>query len=280
KIMNRYIITDSTAYLDKDVINKYNISVVPLNVHLKDKSFKEGIDISNQDYYQMLKSEPIFPATSQPASGDFLSLFNKMENGDEVLFISLSSKLSGTMQSAQIASNITNKKLKIYIHDSKSAAAGMALQVIKAAEMLQDGYDMPSIVSYLEDMRKRTKFFFMVNDLEYLARGGRIGKAASTLGNIIQLKPILWIDDGEISLFDKVRSKQKALKLIISQVEKEKDNLEAVMVATVDSHQETYQLQQEIQKLSPIPVGFLDVGPVIGTHVGPGSLGIAFATKK
>lgn len=277
--MNRYIITDSTAYLDNDLLNKYNISVVPLNVHIKEKSFKEGIGISNQDYFQILRSEPIFPATSQPASGDFLSLFNKMQNGDEALFISISSKLSGTLQSAQIASNITNKKIKIYLHDSKCTAAGMALQVLKAAEMLQAGYDMPSIVSYLEGMRERTKFFFMVNDLEYLARGGRIGRAASILGNIIQLKPILWIEDGEIALFDKVRSKQKALKLIISQVEKAKDNLEAIMVASVDAHEETLLLQQEIQKFCPIPVGFQDVGPVIGTHVGPGSLGIAFVTK-
>lgn len=278
--MKRYIITDSTAYLDRDVVNEYDISVVPLNIHIKDKSYKEGIDISNQDYYKMLKSEPIFPTTSQPSSGDFLSIFNKMQQGDEALVISLSSKLSGTMQSAQIASNITNRKVKIYVHDSKSAAAGMGFQVIKAAEMLQTGFDMPSIVSYLEDMRERTKIFFMVNNLEYLARGGRIGKAASVLGNILQLKPILWVEDGEIGLFDKVRSRQKALKAIITQVEKEKDNLEAVTVISIDADKEAFLLQEDIQKFSPVPVGFSEAGPVIGTHVGPGGLGIAFVTKS
>lgn len=278
--MNRYIITDSTAYLDSDLVKKHSINVVPLNVHIKDQSFKEGIDISNQDYYKMLKSEPIFPTTSQPSSGDFLSIFNKMQQGDEALVISLSSKLSGTMQSAQIASNITNRKVNIFLHDSKSAAAGMGFQVIKAAEMLKAGYDIPAILAHLEEMRDRIKIFFMVNNLEYLARGGRIGKAASILGNILQLKPILWVEDGEIALFDKVRSRQKALKAIIAQVEKEKDNLEGVTVISIDSDKEALLLQEDIQKFTSLPVGFSQAGPVIGTHVGPGGLGIAFVTKS
>ncbi len=277
--MKKFVITDSTAYLDHNLAQENGIIVIPLNVHIKDNSYKEGLDISNQDYYNLLKSEPIFPTTSQPSSGDFLQVFNKMQEGDEALVITLSAKLSGTMQSAQIASNITNRRIKIYIHDSKSAAAGMAFQVLKACELIEKRQDIPSIISHLENMREQTEIFFMVNNLEYLARGGRIGKAASVLGNILQLKPILGVEDGEIGLFDKVRSRPKAVKALIAQVEKVKDNLEAVTVISIDSNDEAKDLQQELQRFSPVPVGYSEAGPVIGTHVGPGGLGVAFVTK-
>ncbi len=278
--MEKVIITDSTAYLDEQVAKEKGIIVVPLNVNIKDHSYKEGTDISNQDYYTLLKSEPIFPTTSQPSSGDFLQAFNKMQAGDEVLVISLSSKLSGTMQSAQIAANITNKKINIFIHDSKSAAAGLEFQVLKAWELIEKGQDMPSIIKHLEIMRDNTKIFFMVNNLEYLARGGRIGKAASILGNILQLKPILGVEDGEIGLFDKVRSRPKAIKALITQVEKELKDLEAITVISIDADKEARELQQEIQAFCPVSVGLSAAGPVIGTHVGPGGLGVALVTKS
>lgn len=278
--MKRVLVTDSTAYLDGQIAQEKGIFIVPLNFHLKNRSYKEGLDISNHDYYELLKSEAIFPTTSQPSSGDFLQIFNQFQTGDEVLVISLSSKLSGTMQSAQIAAKLINKDIKIFIHDSKSAAAGLEFQVLKAWELLEAGEDIPNIIKYLEMMRENTKIFFMVNNLEYLARGGRIGKAASVLGNILQLKPILGVEDGEIGLFDKVRSRQKAVKALISQVEKEIENLEAVTVISIDANEEARKLQAEIQAISPVLVGYSEAGPVIGSHVGPGGLGVALVTKS
>ncbi|HZJ84130.1 MAG TPA: DegV family protein [Syntrophomonadaceae bacterium] len=278
--MNRYIITDSTAYLDQATLKEKGIIVIPLNVHIKDQSYQEGIDISNSDYYHILKSEPIFPTTSQPASGDFLQVFDKMQVGDEALIITLSAKLSGTMQSAQIAREMSNYSDKIFIHDSKSAAAGMAFQVLKAHDLLKAGWDMASVVRELEGMRERVRIFFMVSDLEYLARGGRIGKAAKYLGNILQLKPILWVDDGEINLFDKVRSRQKAIKSLISQVEEAQGSLEAVTVIGIDAQEEARNLQETLQERFTIPVGISEAGPVIGSHIGSGGLGVAFVKSK
>lgn len=278
--MRKFVITDSTAYINNDTAKKHGIIVIPLNVHIKDKTYKEGFDISNHDYYNLLKSEPIFPTTSQPSSGDFLTFFNKMESGDEALVITISAKLSGTMQSAQIASKITNRKVNIHIHDSVSAAAGMAFQVLKASDLFKSGKDMASVVRELEDMQKRTKIFFMVSNLEYLARGGRIGKAAQILGTILQLKPILSLNDGEINLFDKVRTRQKAIQSLIAQVKNEQDKLEAITVISIAADEEAKALQQDLQKLSPIPVGISEAGPVIGTHIGPGGLGVAFVTTE
>jgi len=184
--MSTFIITDSTAYLPDEIINQYNVTILSLNVHLPDHDFKEGQDMSNAAYYQYLKENRVFPSTSQPAAGEFLEVFKRLQPGDEALVILLSSKLSGTVQSAQIAcSMMPPGHPPITIIDSMSSAMGLGFQVMRAGEMLEQGHSIEKVAAAVSEMIKAMQVFFIVDDLEYLSRGGRISKTGSILGNIL-----------------------------------------------------------------------------------------------
>jgi len=275
--MTTLLITDSTAYLPDFIVKKYGIIIVPLNVHLPQQDFKEGKGPSNQEYYQYLRSNRVFPTTSQPSAGEFLEWFNQLTPGDEALAILISSQLSGTVQSAQIAcSMLPDDHPPVTIIDSLSGAMGLGFQVIRAAEMLAAGSNISEIKAEIESMRQTMEVYFMVDDLEYLVRGGRISKLSGILGNVLQLKPILTVRAGEIVLFDKVRTAGKALQRIINELEKHRPNLHKISVLHVDALENAQQLQARLQADFAVPVYLVEAGPVVGTHVGPGCLAIIF----
>ncbi|HWR55475.1 MAG TPA: DegV family protein [Negativicutes bacterium] len=275
--MTTLLITDSTAYLPDFIIKEYNIAVVPLNMHLPELDFKEGEGMSNREYYEYLKNHRVFPTTSQPAAGEFLELFQQLEPGDEALVILISSKLSGTVQSAQLAcSLLPGNHPPVTIIDSLSAATGLGFQVIRAAEMLAEGIPIKEIQTEIEAMRAQMQIYLMVDDLEYLIRGGRIGKLSGRLANVLKLKPILTVKDGEIVLFDKVRTTGKALQRIIDELEKHRHDLHKICVLHVDALENVRRLHTRIQSEFPVPVDLGEVGPVVGTHAGPGCLAIIF----
>ena len=275
--MTTFLITDSTAYLPVFIIRQYDINVVALNVHLPDRDFKEGYGFSNQEYYQYMRNNPVFPTTSQPSAGEFLELFQKLGPDDEALVILISSKLSGTVQSAQIAvSMLPEPHPMITVIDSLSGAMGLGFQVIRAAEMLAAGYRPHEIKPVIEAMRQSMQIYFMVNDLEYLVRGGRISKLSGILGNVLQLKPILNVKDGEIVLFDKVRTAGKALQRILAEMETHRPTLHKICVLHVDALENAQQLQGKLQEEYALPVYLVEAGPVIGTHVGPGCLALIY----
>lgn len=275
--MTTLLITDSTAYLPDFLVKQYGIKIVPLNVHLPQQDYKEGTDLSNQEYYQYLKNNRVFPTTSQPSTGEFLQLFEQLGPDDEALLILISAKLSGTVQSAQIArSMLPDNHPPITIIDSLSAAMGLGFQVIRAAEMLNAGNSMIEIVAEIEAMREAIQIYFIVDDLEYLVRGGRISKLSGILGNILQLKPILTVQAGEIVLFDKVRTTGKALQCIINELEKHRSGLHKITVLHVDALESAQHLQAKLEADFTVPVYLVEVGPVIGTHVGPGCLALIF----
>jgi len=275
--MAKAIITDSTVYLPPPVVEQYEIKVVPLNVQIKNKNFKEGVELANRDYYSLLRQERVFPQTSQPSAGDFFKAFSSLQNGDEALVILISSALSGTVQSALIARDmLKNDNIKIHIIDSNSTAIGLALQVIKACEMLAQGEEMDTIKQELQRIQSKSKLFFAVDDLEYLARGGRISHLSKYLGNILQLKPILHLQNGRIEIFKKIRSKQKAVKTILEELKKDLEQIEKVAIAHVDALEEAEQLHNEVSKIYNGNILIAEAGPVIGSHVGPGTLGLAY----
>ncbi|MEA1961649.1 MAG: DegV family protein [Bacillota bacterium] len=275
--MSVVIITDSTSYLSPAIIDQYQIKLIPLNIHINGESFKEGQKYTNETYYNLLKNNPIFPTTSQPSTGEFLEVFEQLLPGDQALIILISSGISGTVQSAQIArSMVTTPDVSITIVDSVYAAMGLGFQVIRACELLEDGKNIAEIVDELNRIRTRMQLFFVVNDLEYLSRGGRISKIGSVVGNILKLKPVLSLEDGEIGLFEKVRTFPKAVGLIRDQLIKEKSHIEKICVIHVNAPELAEALKKELEAIFTIPIIISEPGPVIGSHVGPGTIGLCY----
>lgn len=274
----RLIITDSTVSLPAGFAEENNIIIVPLKVNIEGKSFRDGIDISNREYYKLLRSKPVFPQTSQPSAGDFLKIFKSLQPGDEALVILISSQISGTVQAAQIAQNmLNNDKIRIEIIDSLSTVIGLGFQVMKACELDKEGKSLEEIRDELKKVQEKSKILFVVDDLEYLHRGGRISHAAKTLGNLLKLKPILSIiRNGRIEVYDKVRTKGKAVKKIIEELKKEAAHAQIVSVAHVDAPSEAEAIFKQVKEFYAGPVIITEAGPVIGSHVGPGSVGLAW----
>lgn len=277
--MAKFIVTDSTSDLPDSYKQKSNIRIVPLNVHIHNEEYKDGVDLTNQIYYQRLRSEPISPLTSQPSSGDFLAVFNSFDPGDEILVILLSSFLSGTTQSALLASEIIgqqNQDLKIEMIDSQSAAIGLGFQVMRAYEMIETGKSLTEVKAELLRIQDKNKIFFVVDNLEYLFRGGRISSLSKQIGNILQLKPILTLNEGKIEVLDKVRTKPKAISRILAEVKQDLAHIENLAVIHIDNVKEAEQLAEEVCSFYRGPIQITESGPVIGTHTGPDTLGLAY----
>jgi DegV family protein with EDD domain len=272
------VITDSTS--DLPFNNKYNIKVVPLNIKIQDTVFKEGFGPSNQQYYHILRTTPVFPTTSQPSAGDFVKEFSSLDADDEAIVILISSRLSGTVHSAQMAKKMVSAKrnLKITIIDSETTTAALGLQVIKAAELAQSNPELNTddILAEIERIKRNQRLYFVVDNLEYLARGGRISQASKHLGNILQVKPILHITQGKIEVYEKVRTKPRALARILEEFEASLHSIEKVAIMHVDALEEAQALQEKVQQLYSGEFTISETGPVIGSHTGPGALGLAY----
>jgi DegV family protein with EDD domain len=273
------IVTDSTAYLSEETVNKHNIRVVPLYVHFGSKAFKEGVELSQNDFYTRLKEAPELPTTSQPSAGEFHDVFTQLtQAGHEVLTLTISSKLSGTWNSAMAAKEML-PEAKISIVDSLSTSVGLELMVREAVSMAEAGADRAAIVAQMETIRDKMRIFFVVDTLEYLAKGGRIGNAKAFLGTVLKVKPILVLDSGAIEPLEQVRSKRKAVARMLDLVE---DRLgdQAPQANVAVTHAlvpgEAQLVSQElVDRLGTAPPIIAELGPVIGTHTGPGVVGVA-----
>ncbi|QGT98837.1 DegV family protein [Candidatus Syntrophocurvum alkaliphilum] len=274
--MMRVVITDSTAYLPDDYIKENNIKVVPLNVHLGNEVFKEGY-YDNKTYYNRLRNEKIFPSTSQPAVGEFLEIYEQLKPGDEAFVIVLSAALSGTYQSAEMAKDLLKTdNIKIHLVDSKSAAIGLGFQIYKVQEMLDSNETTENIINEIYKIQQNGKLFFAVGNLEYLVRGGRVSHLSGFLGNILQMKPILTLEDGKISLHEKVRTSQKAYHKMMDYLITDIDKIEKISLLHVDALEELKILEEILRAHYTGPIVVTEPGPVIGSHVGPGTVGIAY----
>jgi len=276
--MSRILISDSTSYLPGNLINDYGIIIIPLNLHLEGKSYKEGRDISHAEFYNIFKSSKMFPTTSQPSAGEFLEVFQRLTPDDEALVILISAELSGTMQSALMARNMleTERQKNIHIIDSRSSSMGMGFQLLKAGKMFAQGRTMSEVIEEVERITIQQEIYFIVDNLEYLVRGGRLSKSSGLIGNLLQLKPVLTVREGKLELFDKVRTSSRAVKLMKQQVEKNKSWIKRLAVIHVQAEEEASKLQQDLQEQYGITALISEAGPVIGAHTGPGTLGIAF----
>jgi DegV family protein with EDD domain len=275
------VITDSTAYIPDSLLLEHNISVVPQVLIWGEETFHDGVDIMPDDFYKRLETAKVMPTTSQVAIVDMKIAFEKLlESGYDVLGIFISAKLSGTMQSATQAREMLPKAMdKIAIVDSNSTAMAMGFHVLIAARAAQAGTSLAECQKIAEKAREHTGVYFVVDTLEFLRRGGRIGGAQALLGSALNIKPILELTNGRIESVEKVRTKSKAMDRMTDLVAEKVSGRTPVRLATLHANAE-----KEAQKaltaaslrLQPIESIFASVSPVIGTHAGPGTIGLAY----
>ncbi|MPQ44140.1 DegV family protein [Clostridium tarantellae] len=281
------VLTDSTAYIPDSLLKKYDISVISLNITLANNSIKE-VHISNEEFYELMKKNNKFPKSSQPSLDEITNKFEKnLKNGDDVVAVFISSEMSGTFSSAHLIKEVLLEKYperKIAIIDSRSNCMQMGLAVLEAAEKAMYGASLEEVVNVCEDIKTKSKFLFTPETLDYLKMGGRIGSAGALVGKVLKIVPILTVLDGKTSVLEKVRTKSKAIEKILSiflQDLKEK-GLGKVIVHHINCEEEGIKLAERIKEKIDIntTVEVISIGPVIGAHVGPGAIGIAYHTKK
>ncbi|AMW98127.1 DegV family protein [Rummeliibacillus stabekisii] len=280
--MTTAIVTDSTAYLSEDEIKDLNIHVVPLSVIFEGESYEEGVDLDVGTFYKKVREEKELPKTSQPPIGKFVSLFEKLaKDYDEVVTIHLSSGISGTYQGAVQAGEMV-KNLDVHGFDSEIACYVQGFYVIEAGEMAKQGASAKEIIAKLEEVKKTVRAYFMVDDLAHLQRGGRLSAASALIGGLLQVKPILHFQDKVIVPFEKIRTRKKALKRIedlLCEDVSVHPNIKASVIHgnCEEEGKEWMRILQE--KYPSVEFTLSYFGPVIGTHLGEGSLGLGWYRK-
>ena len=276
------IVTDTGAYLPPELLKEYPIFVVPFLVVWGEETFQDTLDITSEEFYKRLKTADILPSTSQPSMGAFKEIYEKLlEEGYEILSIHTSAKLSGTLDSATQAAKLLHGA-PIELLDSESVSMALGFQVLAAARAAEKGADLQECKRTAETARGRTSVYFVVETLEFLKRGGRIGGGAAFLGNVLNLKPILQIKEGSIQAAGKVRTMAKSVSRMMDLVVEEIGECKKLRICALHTDQEE-KAQKILEKISRrfpsqmITEAFLSgVSPAVGVHAGPGCVGLAF----
>ena len=275
------VITDSTADLPPALAEELGITVVPLNVHFGTEVYRDGVEITADEFYRRLVTASRLPTTSQPTPGDFLNAYDEMgQTTDEILSVHISAKLSGTMNSATQAREEYGGESRIEIIDSLQGSMGLGMLAIAAAEAARRGGSLDDVVTETRAAIPKVGFMGLVDTLEYLEKGGRIGKAQAFVGSLLRIKPLLTIRDGEAHPLERARTRAKGVDRMCELVQAEMPlkNLAVVYTTTPD---EARALAQRLQSYLPQGEVILSqVGPVVGTYLGPGVLGVAFRKQS
>ncbi|MDQ0253763.1 DegV family protein with EDD domain [Evansella vedderi] len=279
-----HIVTDSTADIPKELQKELDITVVPLKVHFGEETFEDGIDLTSEQFYKKLTESGQIPTTSQPTPHQFETEYRRItqeDPGTDIISIHLSSKLSGTFQSAYIASQTLGDEVSLTVVDSKRASYAIGIIVVEVARLAKNGATKEECLGRLNELLEDTSLFFLVDTLEYLEKNGRIGKASAVLGSLLKIKPILSLnEDGEVYPFEKVRGQKKAIARMVQEFEqKYGQELINVAISHANVEDEAKQLIEMMKEKFNVKESVVtDIGPVIGTHVGPGAIAI-IATK-
>lgn len=274
------IVADSSSDIPADICKKYNISVVPLYVIFGNETYKDdGNDITLKAFYDRIRVSTVMPTTSQPTPGDFLKVYRELlKTHDSIINILISKKMSGTIASAELAAKELSDS-DITIIDSEKVHMPCGFMAVKAAELAEQGKSKEEILKAVEDFREKINVLFIPSTLEYLKRGGRIGRAKSLLASLLELKPILTLHDGEVSPYKNTRrweqGKQEILNLMEMMV-KDSSNLH-VFVADSDMNDEGDEFAARINdKFKPRELIRGNIGCIVGAHLGPGAIASTF----
>ena len=275
------ILVDSSADYSAQEVKEHNMELVPINITLNDKNYLDGIDITKDEFYTLLTENEAFPKTAQPSPQDYLDIFeDAKEKGDSIVYLSLSSALSGTFQSATLAKNMVEYD-EIYLVDTLSATRAIRLMAEYACKMREEGKDAASIAAELENFKSRVVIYAALDTLEYLYKGGRLNKAAAAVGELANLKPIITVtQEGQIGVPGKALGRNKALASLTKMITaKEIDTSFPIYSLYAVGEENTEKLEQKLGKEGVRVTKRLQIGPTIGCHVGPGAYGVVFVTK-
>lgn len=280
------IITDSTSYLDHNTIKELDIQIISLGITMHGETYKET-EMDYNEFYDSLKSDKsFFPKSSQPNLEEFTTLMTTLvEEGHEIIGLFLSSKMSGTYQTAcMIKQQILDEHpdAKIHLIDSLTNCMQLGFAARQGALLAKEGMDADSIVASCEDLLSKSQFIFMPDTFEYLKRGGRIGTAKALLGSLLKITPLLTVKEGVTTIFIKIRTKKKAILFLKDYLEEQITDygLGDIIVHHIQNEEEGRMLADKLTQLTKRPVELRSIGPVIGTHVGPGAIGVAYYTKE
>lgn len=272
------IVTDSSSDFTKEELFELDIHVVPLSISIEKESFLDGVDISSEVFIEKMQQSKSLPKSSQPAAGAFLQLYNQLtEDGSEVISIHMSGKLSGTVDSARTASGMADGQVTVV--DSLFISKGLGFQVREAAKMAQEGCSVGEITEYLKQIRANTNLFVVVDTLENLVKGGRIGKGAGMIGSFLNIKPIAILENGEYSPVAKVRSQSQAVKYIVKQFMNDikGKTVKYACIAHANGIDIANKLKEQIEENTGFQsVEILWTSPVISTHTGQGAIGFSY----
>lgn len=284
--MSVKVLTDSTSYINNELLKELDIIKVSLSVKFQDEEFKE-VDIDNESFYKKMEQKGI-PMSSQPSVAEMKEIMESVvKEGDSLFCIFISSEMSGTYSSAHMVREMVLEKYpqaQIEILDSKSNSMQLGFAAIAAAKAAKEGKDLQQVKEAAEENMKRSRFVFVPHNLTYLKKGGRIGKASALLGNILNIIPILTVENGTTTMLTKVRTKKKGIEFMIDKLY---DDIKSYGIGEIIVHHinclegamETVSKIKEAIKMD-LDIKICDIGPVVGLHVGPGAIGIAYYTEK
>lgn len=282
--MSIKIITDSTSYIPLKLREKYDISVVSLNVIINDKSYRE-VELKNEEFYIEMDKLNDIPTSSQPSMEESLNIFTKIaKEGHDIVGVFLSSDMSGTYSTMHLVKEMVQKdypNTNIEIVDSKTNCMQMGYIALQGAKAAKEGKSMEEVLQVINNTINKSKFLFVPDTLKYLKKGGRIGGASALFGTILQIRPILTVEDGKTTVFEKVRTKKKAVNTIMDKVVSDinTNGSGEVIVHHINCEKEGKEIAERLSKELNIDVTVQSIGPVIGLHVGPGSVGVAYYTR-
>jgi len=269
------IVTDSTSDLTPEMVREYGITVVPLSVHFGDEQFLDKVEITSEQFFQRLAASPQLPKTSAPSVQAFRQTYESLAaDAAGIVCITVGSKLSGTYNAASLAAR-DFEHVPVRVVDSRTASIALGLIVIAAAEVARDGASLEEVEVVARDAADRTNIVFYADTLEYLQKGGRIGRARAMLGSILEVKPVLTVTEGEAAQYARTRTRGKAIQALVDWAGK-RVNPERVSVIWQQNETDLNRLLDALGQHYPREkIEITQYGPVIGVHVGPGAMGVA-----
>lgn len=275
------LVTDSTAYIPPEIVSQYGLTVLPQVLVWGEETYQDGVDIQPDEFYTRLQTAKTMPTTSQVSIATMKTTFEELTGeGYHVVGIFISSKLSGTIQSAlQAIDMMDSAGQKVTILDSQSTSMALGFQVLAAARAIEDGGNVDDAVAVAEKARDHTGVYFAVDTLEFLHRGGRIGGAKKFFGTALNVKPVLKLIDGRIEAVEQIRTKKKAIARVMELVKEQVQGHSPVHLATLHANSEIEAkelLNMAAESLDISETILTSVSPVVGTHAGPGTVGIAY----
>lgn len=273
------VVTDSACDLPQELVDERGIEIIPLTIRFGSEEFVDRVELSTDQFWDRLRGSDVLPETAAPSAGAFEARFRELiaSGATGILCVNLSSRLSATMQAAQVAAGAVRADCPVEVIDSMTCSMGLGSLCLNAAEQAAAGKPLAEIAELVRDQASRTKLYGTLDTLEFLKKGGRIGNARALLGSMLSIKPVVEVRDGVVEEAGKVRTRSKALQALSDKVRAQPVSSLAVLHGQAADVEEFLDLIADVRPREDIVVGV--VGPVIGTHAGPGVLGVTFQVE-